>query len=98
MEVYLVGGNGQLYNAHQTQVNGAWTSWNAMGGGWPTGGDSIGVNPNANGELEVFLISSNTSLYGDWQTSPTNQGSWSGWSIVDTSGVWSTQSAVGAHT
>ncbi len=79
MEVFTVGGNGQLDTAYQTQVNGAWSGWTSLGGDWPQG-TPIAVGANADGRIEVFLIGGNGQLDTAYQTQV--NGAWSGWTSL----------------
>ena len=51
-ELFLLGGDGQLYTSSQTQANGGFSGWSPLGGSWQAG-DAIGVGRNADGRLQA---------------------------------------------
>ena len=86
MQVLLVGTDGQMYTNYETSTNAsaAWSGWTSLSGAWPAN-DTLGINNNADGRLEVFLIGGDGKLYTNYETS-VNGTSWSGW--VSLSGSW----------
>ncbi|ARZ65867.1 peptidase M23 [Streptomyces albireticuli] len=72
LEVFAAGADG-VHHAWQSQVNGAWSDWEALGG---PGGAELAIAPNSDGRLELFALNGGV-LQHRYQTSPS--GGWSGW-------------------
>ena len=89
-QAYLVGRDGHLYTAYQTQANGGWSSWVSLGGSWPSG-DAIGVGTNADGRQQLYLVGNDSKLYTAYQTQV--NGAWSGW--ISLGGTWPNNDAIG---
>jgi hypothetical protein len=91
MELFAIGNSGSLYHTYQTNANGSWSGWTAMGGSadkWSVNAlPAVGVNKG--GRLEVFVVGTNGSIYHAYQkvagsSAATN---WSAFSIVSSSRV-----------
>ncbi|MEU5422034.1 peptidoglycan DD-metalloendopeptidase family protein [Streptomyces sp. NPDC020667] len=72
LEVYAAGADG-VQHAWQTQVNGAWSEWEKVGG---PGNAQLAIAPNADGRLEAFAINGQVAQHR-YQMSPS--GAWSNW-------------------
>ncbi|WP_317452106.1 MULTISPECIES: peptidoglycan DD-metalloendopeptidase family protein [unclassified Streptomyces] len=72
LEVFAAGADG-VHHAWQTEVNGAWSEWEPLGG---PGGAQLAVGPNADGRLEVFALDGDVFRHR-YQLAPS--GAWSGW-------------------
>jgi hypothetical protein len=91
MELFAIGNSGSLYHSYQTNANGSWSGWIAMGGAsdkW-SGNALPAVGVNKDGRLEVFIVGTNSSIYHAYQkvagsSAATN---WSAFSIVSSSRV-----------
>jgi hypothetical protein len=74
LELFVVGGDGAVWQRWQLTPNGKWSSWKSMGsraGGFA----DLGVGRNADGRLELFLRTPDTGgLYQVSQSSP--NGGW----------------------
>jgi surface antigen len=94
LQVFLVGGgNHPLYTAYQTTANSnSWSGWQNLSGAWSESGD-VAVGSNANGRLQLFLVSPNDhKLYTNRQASA-NGSSWSGWQSLN--GAWPVEDDIG---
>ncbi|WP_424887381.1 peptidoglycan DD-metalloendopeptidase family protein [Streptomyces sp. XH2] len=79
LEVFAAGADG-VHHAWQSQVNGAWSEWEPLGG--PATAE-LALAPNADGRLELLALSGDTFRHR-YQTSPS--GGWSGWEDFGTGG------------
>ncbi|MFD7334483.1 peptidoglycan DD-metalloendopeptidase family protein [Streptomyces violascens] len=86
LEAFAAGADG-VHHAWQSQVNGAWSEWEALGG---PGSAELAVASNADGRLEVFALNGDV-LQHRYQTSPS--GGWSGWESFGTGGRYVTAGA-----
>jgi hypothetical protein len=78
-EVFVVGGDGNVWQIWQTVPNGGWSEWNKLGQP-PVGirrSDRITVGINEDGRQELFMIGTDAALWHVWQVAP-NVG-WSDW-------------------
>ncbi len=91
MELFAIGNSGSLYHTYQTNANGSWSGWTAMGGSadkWSVNAlPAVGVNHG--GRLEVFVVGTNGAIYHVYQkvagsSAATN---WSAFSVVSSSRV-----------
>ncbi|MGR4880788.1 hypothetical protein ACIPUC_15485 [Streptomyces sp. LARHCF249] len=93
LELFTIGGDGQLYHKWQQSPGADWFGgWESLGGT-----DLVGVaaGRNADGRLEVFVTGGNGRVYDKWQTSA--GGGWSaGWGDLGGSGT-SSAVAVGRN-
>jgi hypothetical protein len=91
MELFAVGNNGSLYHSFQTNANGSWSAWVAMGTSankWSVNAlPAVGVNKD--GRLEVFVVGTNSSVYHAYQKVPGTSAAtnWSAFSIISSSRV-----------
>ena len=91
MELFAIGNTGSLYHTYQTNANGSWSAWIAMGTAankWTiTSLPAVGVNKD--GRLEVFLVGTNGSVYHAYQKTPGSSAAsnWSAFSIISSSYV-----------
>lgn len=74
LELFVKGGNGNIYRIGQTAANGAWSSWSNMGG--MAASDPVAVT-NATGGNTVFARFTDDNLYCNRQSG--SGGVWSGW-------------------
>ncbi|RLU81302.1 peptidase M23 [Streptomyces griseocarneus] len=72
LEVFAAGADG-VQHAWQTQVNGAWSVWEKLGG---PANAQLAIAPNADGRLEAFAINGQVAQHR-YQLSPS--GTWSNW-------------------
>ncbi|WP_329224702.1 peptidase M23 [Streptomyces sp. NBC_01460] len=79
LEAFAAGADG-VFHSWQTEVNGAWSPWQSVGG--PRNAE-LAVASNADGRLEVFALS-DTTFDHMWQTGPSAV--WSSWANFGTGG------------
>jgi Astacin (Peptidase family M12A) len=73
LELFAKGADHAIWHIAETAPNGAWTSWQSLGGSLrsaPT------VARNLDGRLEVFAVGWDNQVYHQWQLVG---GGWSGW-------------------
>lgn len=88
LELFVKGGNGNIYRISQTSPNGGWSSWVNMGG--MAASDPVAVS-NSTGGNTVFARFTDDNLYCNKQNGAA--GSWSGW--VNLGGYLAGKPAVG---
>ena len=84
LEVFVGGGDGNVWHIWQTTAGGAWSNWTSLGSPYHSSGQLIPpvspiVSVNLDGRLEVFVCDS--KLWHIWQT--TAGGAWSNWTSLD---------------
>jgi hypothetical protein len=72
IQLFLIGYDGRLYTRYQTRPNSGFSCkvracWESLGGSWPAS-DHIGVAPDADGRLNLFLVGKNGQLYTSEET------------------------------
>jgi hypothetical protein len=78
LSMVMVDRYGGVQFRSQLDVYGAWTDWTVLLGQTL---QSVAMEPNKDGRLEVFGIRADQSIWHDWQTSV--GGPWSGWEQMD---------------
>lgn len=78
LEVFLRGGDGQLWHAFETVAgnSSSWSGWYSMGGTWA---GQAAVARNSDGRLEVFTRGGGGQLWHAFETQAGNSSSWTGW-------------------
>jgi hypothetical protein len=64
-QIYVLGPNREVLTKWQTQLNGAWSGWQSLGGSW-TSNPVIGLN--ADGRQQIYVRGNNGVIYTKWQT------------------------------
>ena len=78
LEMFVVGGDGNLWAKWQTAPSNGWSAWASHG--QPAGVGLTGsprLAPSADGRLELVVVGSDGNLWSKWQTSAAN--GWSDW-------------------
>lgn len=78
LEVFLRGGDGQLWHAYQTAAGNSfsWSGWYSLGGYTP---GQAAVASNSDGRLEVFMRGGDGAMWHAFETAAGSSSSWSGW-------------------
>ncbi|MFC5089920.1 hypothetical protein [Amycolatopsis plumensis] len=72
LEMFAGGADG-VWHRWQTELNGAWSGWEQLGG---LPGARLGIGRSADGRLELFAVNNDKTLHR-WQTQA--DGGWSNW-------------------
>jgi hypothetical protein len=82
LELFLRGGDGNMYHAWQTSASNGWSDWVNEGA---AGGEFVSVAPglarNGDGRLEIFAVAIDGNIYHKWQTVASN--GWGPWTLLD---------------
>ena len=94
LEIFLRGGDGQLWHAFETQAgnSSSWSGFYALGGSWA---NQAVVASNADGRLEVFMRGGDGAIWHAFETQAGNSSSWSGWYSLG--GSWPGLAAAGRN-
>lgn len=76
LEVFKIDADGELRHSWQKASNGDWSSWSSLGGPFQPG---MAVLPNADGQLEAFVVSSTNGTLWHSHQSVTNSIEWTAW-------------------
>jgi PASTA domain len=82
LELFLTGGDGNMYHAWQTSASNGWSDWvneGTPGGGFITA--APGLARNGDGRLEIFAVAIDGNIYHKWQTAASN--GWGPWTLLD---------------
>jgi hypothetical protein len=83
LELFLTGGDGNMYHAWQTSASNGWSDW--VNEGSTPGGGFVGAAPglarNGDGRLEIFAVAIDGNIYHKWQTAASN--GWGPWTLLD---------------
>jgi PASTA domain len=82
LELFLTGGDGNMYHAWQTSASNAWSDWvneGTPGGGFITAAPALARN--GDGRLEIFALAIDGNIYHKWQTAASN--GWGLWTLLD---------------
>lgn len=82
LELFLTGGDGNLYHSWQTAASNGWSNWTnegTDGGGFTDA--APGLARNGDGRLQVFEVARDGNLYHKWQTVASN--GWGPWTLLD---------------
>jgi hypothetical protein len=77
LELFAVGGDGNLYHLWQLAPNGNWSSWDNLGSPPNTKVYSPAATSDQDGRLEVFAVGSDGNLWHISQAAPNN--AWGRW-------------------
>jgi hypothetical protein len=80
----VLGASVPLLHIWQSPVNGAWGTWQSLGGQFSAAGEvgsnTVAVAQNADGRLEAFGVDKHGTVFHIWQTLPS--GGWSEWEYL----------------
>jgi hypothetical protein len=82
LELFLTGGDHNMYHAWQTSASNGWSDWvneGAEGGGFIAA--APGLARNGDGRLEIFAVADDRNIYHKWQTAASN--GWGPWTLLD---------------
>jgi hypothetical protein len=82
LELFLTGGDHNIYHAWQTSASNGWSNWvneGAEGGGFIAA--APGLARNGDGRLEIFAVAGDRNIYHKWQTAASN--GWGPWTLLD---------------
>jgi hypothetical protein len=83
LELFLRGGDSNMYHAWQTSASNGWSDW--VNEGSTPGGGFVTVAPalarNGDGRLEIFAVAIDGNIYHKWQTAASN--GWGPWTLLD---------------
>jgi hypothetical protein len=82
LELFLRGGDHNIYHAWQTSASNGWSDWvseGAEGGGFIAG--APGLARNGDGRLQIFAVAGDGNIYHKWQTVASN--GWGQWTLLD---------------
>ena len=82
LELFLRGGDENIYHAWQTSASNGWSDWvneGAAGGGFVTVAPALARN--GDGRLEIFALAIDGNIYHKWQTAASN--GWGPWTLLD---------------
>jgi hypothetical protein len=95
----VLGASVPLLHIWQSPVNGAWGTWQSLGGQFSAAGEvgsnTVAVAQNADGRLEAFGVDKHGTVFHIWQTLPS--GGWSEWEYLGSGGNQVVQIAVGQN-
>ena len=81
LELFLTGGDQNMYHAWQTSASNGWSDWaneGAEGGGFVAA--APGLARNGDGRLEIFAVANDGNIYHKWQTVASN--GWGPWTLL----------------
>jgi PASTA domain len=82
LELFLRGGDQNIYHAWQTSASNGWSDWvneGTAGGGFVTVAPALARN--GDGRLEIFALAIDGNIYHKWQTAASN--GWGPWTLLD---------------
>jgi PASTA domain len=82
LELFLRGGDQNMYHAWQTSASNGWSDWvneGTAGGGFVTVAPALARN--GDGRLEIFAVAIDGNIYHKWQTAASN--GWGPWTLLD---------------